>query len=178
MTTFDDAILVMHLRDARYFASQLFQDSFGAAFPVPRENCGLPIPTPPSHWHQYIALYKWPDDRIETVGFCNWIRFKDAYLEGGMCVRGDFYRRLPRDHWRRCKERGGIAELMMRTACNDLDDCIAWFGYCGDKKALLVDKRIGYESTAVKYLIARWFRTVEESVKAKMIADVAAIGPF
>jgi hypothetical protein len=178
MKTFDESIIVIGLKDASYFASQLFMESFATAFPVPRDNCGLPIPTPPANWHQYVALYRWAEDRIETVGFCNWIRFKDVYLEGGMCVRRDFYRRLPRDQWQRCKERGGVAEIMMRAAATELTDCIAWFGYCGDKKALIVDKRIGYETTEVKHLIAKWFRHVDPSIKAARVADVAAIGPF
>ena len=178
MNAFQDSLAVIGLRNAAFFASELFFDSFRSAFPVPRDNCGLPIPTPPEAWHQYVALYKWPDARIETVGFCNWIRYGDVYLEGGMCVRTDFYRRLPRGHWQECKGRGGIAEIMMRQAALELDDCTAWFGYCGDRKAYLVDMRVGYGATNRKYLIAKWFRETDAGTKDRLVDKIAEIGPF
>ena len=178
MKSFDDSLTIIGLRNAAFFASGLFFDSFAAPFPVPREKCGLPIPTPPDVWRQYVALYKWPDQKIETVGFCNWIRYDEVYLEGGMCVRNDFYRRLPREHWQACKGKGGVAEIMMRSASLDLDDCTAWFGYCGDKKAYIVDMRVGYEATKTKYLIAKWFRETDVATKDALVDKIARIGPF
>jgi hypothetical protein len=178
MKSFDDSLSVIGLRNATFFASELFFESFAADFPVPRENCGLPIPTPPDVWRQYVALYKWPDGRIETVGFCNWIRYGEVYLEGGMCVRNDFYRRIPREHWQSCKGRGGVAEIMMRSAALELNDCMAWFGYCGDKKAYIVDMRVGYEPTKTKYLIAKWFCETDAATKDALVDKIARIGPF
>jgi hypothetical protein len=178
MQAFDESLAVIGMRNASFFASQLFLDSFAVPFPIPRENCGLPIPTPPNVWHQYVALYRWSESAIETVGFCNWIRYGDVYLEGGMCVRRDFYRRLPKAHWSDCKARGGIAQVMMQSAAGDLNDCSAWFGYCGDKKAYIVDARVGYQPTDKKYLIVKWFRDLDISQRRSLIDQVAEIGPF
>jgi hypothetical protein len=178
MKPFNESFAVIGLRNAVFFASELFYESFSATFPVPRENCGLPIPTPPEVWRQYVALYKWPDGRIETVGFCNWIRYEEVYLEGGMCVRSGFYRRLPREHWQSCKGDGGVAEIMMRSAALELTDCTAWFGYCGDKKAYIVDMRVGYEPTKKAYLIAKWSRETDAATKDALIDKIARIGPF
>jgi hypothetical protein len=175
---FAEALHVLGLPNAAFFASELFFESFGHRFPVPRDNCGLPIATPPQNWRQYVAFYKWASNHIEPVGFCNWIRYDDVYLEGGMCVRKDFYRRLPKDQWAECKARGGVAQIIMEIASGELNDCAAWFGYCGDKKAFIVDSRVGYKPTEYQYLIVKWFRDVPLAEKRRLERIVAAIGPF
>ena len=178
MHTLDDRLHIVEPGNAAELASDLFHECFRQPFPVPRDNCGLPIPTPPENWHQYVALYRWPDGVEETVGFCNWIRHGDVYLEGGMCVRGNFYRRLPKEQYRECAERGGLAQMMMQAAATRLNDCKAWFGYCGDAKALAVDLRFGYEPTTHPMLIAKWFQPVDAAEKARLVESIARIGPF
>lgn len=178
MGTFDDSFHVTGFANAAFFASELFSASFAQPFPVPRDNCGLPIPTPPENWRQYVAFYKWPHRHIEPVGFCNWIRYGDVYLEGGMCVDRTFYRRLPKEHWLACKARGGVAQLVMETAARQLNDCTAWFGYCGDKKSHIVTMRVGYRPTSRKYLIVKWFRDIPLGEQQALEAVVGAIGPF
>lgn len=112
------------------------------------------------------------------MGFCNWIRHGDVYLEGGMCVRENVYRRMPREHFRQCREQGGIAQMMMATAARELDDAAAWFGYCGDAKAMAVDLRAGYMRTRHPHLIVKWFREIAAHEQERLIESIAAIGPF
>ena len=162
------SLLIFRSHDAAAIASELFRESFGAAFPVPHENA-LPVPTPLPAWRQFVATYRWPDGKDEAVGFCNWIRHGDVYLQGGMCVRRSFYRRLPRDQFREVQEQGGLAQMMMAAAARELNDCVAWFGYCGDAKALAVDLRAGYETTHRKYVIVKWFRDVQPGERERLI---------
>ncbi len=178
MESIDKALRIFNAGNARPFAEELFRESFNAPFPVPRNDAGLSIPTPPENWRQYVAVYAWPDGNTETVGFCNWIKYGEVYLEGGMCVRKNFYRRMPKEHFRQCQEKGGIAQMMMAKAAQEIDDCKAWFGYCGDAKALAVDLRAGYQPTAHEFLIVKWFQQVAEDEKRALIARIAAIGPF
>jgi hypothetical protein len=175
---FERALSIFDAGNAERYAAELFRESFGAPFPVPREHCGLSIMTPAENWHQYVALYRWPDGERETVGFCNWIKYRDVYLEGGMCVRKTFYRRLPKDHFQACRERGGVAQMMMETATRELTDCSAWFGYCGDVKALAVDLRVGYVPTRHDHLIVKWFRALPECEREALIDSIATIGRF
>jgi hypothetical protein len=163
--------------DASQLASRLFRESFGATFPVPRDEL-LPISTPPSAWRQYVATYRWPDGRDETVGFCNWIRYRDVYLQGGMCVGRNFYRRMPREEFRELQRRGGLAQMMMAAAERELNDCVAWFGYCGDAKALAVDLRAGYVKTNRPYVIVKWFNPPPEAERQQLIDDIVKVGPF
>lgn len=175
---FERCVRIFDAGNAAPYASRLFEESFGAAFPVPRTECGLPFPTPPENWRQYVALYSWPEGQQETVGFCNWIRVGDVYLEGGMCVSKSIYRRLPPEHFRECRSRGGFAQMIMQEASRTLNDCTAWFGHCGDAKAMAVDLRVGYEPTPVKHLIVKWFRQITDQEKSALIAKIARIGPF
>ena len=68
--------------------------------------------------------------------------------------------------------------MVMETAATILTDCDAWFGYCGDAKALRVDMRVGYIRTAHPYLIVKWMRHLHQSEMESWIADVTKIGPF
>jgi hypothetical protein len=175
---FEQALAIFDAANAKAYAEELFRECFAADFPVPREDAGLAIPTPPTSWHQYVARYRWADGTEETVGFCNWIRYRDVYLEGGMCVRATFYKRLPREHFAACRQRGGVAQMMMEAAARELSDCKAWFGYCGDAKALAVDLRAGYVPTRHRHLIVKWFHPGTEVEQATLIDEIAAIGPF
>src|SRR5438309_9287 len=48
--TFDEALHLSFFRNAQFFAADLFYESFAVPFPIPRENAGLSIPTPPDNW--------------------------------------------------------------------------------------------------------------------------------
>jgi hypothetical protein len=175
---FNESIHIAAFANAEFFAADLFYESFAQGFPVPRDDCGLSIPTPPENWRQYVAFYKWPDGAIEAVGFCNWIRYGEVYLEGGLCVRRNFYRKLPRQHWDACKGSGGVAQFIIEFAARELTDCAAWFGYCGDKKSMLVNVRVGYEPTHYKYLIVKWFANLADDARRRLIDKIGSIGPF
>ena len=178
MSGFRDHLRIFDAGNAERYAAELFRERFNAPFPVPRENAGLAIPTPPQHWRQYVALYRWPDATEETVGFCNWIKHGEVYLEGGMCVRKSFYRRLPKEEFRECNAAGGVAQLVMEKAARELTDCKAWFGYCGDAKAMAVDLRVGYVPTRHKHLIVKWFQDLPQAEREALIDSIARIGPF
>jgi hypothetical protein len=178
MKSFDESLHIAFFGNAQFYAAKLFDESFAIPFPIPRDNAGLSIPTPPENWRQEVAFYKWSEMHIEPVGFCNWIRYSNCYLCGGMCVRSDFYRRLPKEHWIACRERGGVAQIMLETAFSQLTDCQAWFGYCGDKKAYIVDLRAGFQPTRHQYIIVKWNGGPTETQKRELEDRIAGIGPF
>jgi hypothetical protein len=178
MRTFNESLKVFESKDAARYAGALFQGSFNSAFPVPVAYRILETEISREDWRQYVAIYTWPDGTEECVGFCNWIKYKDVYLEGGLAVRKNFYRRLARPHFEECTARGGIAQIVMETAATELTDCAAWFGYCGDPKALRVDLRVGYVQLAHPYLIVKWMRELSTSAQQEWIDDVTRIGPF
>ena len=178
MSALDDSLRIFDAGNAERYAAELFRECFGAPFPVPREGCGLPIPTPAQNWRQYVAIYRWPDGREETVGFCNWIRHGDAYLAGGLCVDERFYRRLPRADFAECRRRGGVAQIILEVSRRALTDAKALFGYVGDSRSMAVSLRCGYQRTEHPHLIVNWVQDPGAEEKAHLIRTVAAIGPF
>ena len=178
MTKFDEAINIFETKDAARYADALFWASFNSAFPVPAAYHILETEIQPEDWRQFVAIYTWPDGTDECVGFCNWIKYKNVYLEGGLAVQKSFYRRLPKLHFADCAARGGVAQIIMETAAATLTDCEAWFGYVGDSKSMRVVLRVGYVRTEHQYLIVKWMRSIPAPARQALIDDVTRIGPF
>ncbi|MEO8345849.1 MAG: hypothetical protein ABI607_09155 [Betaproteobacteria bacterium] len=176
--SFADSTFVLGMQDASYFAGDLFREGFGSAFPKPHDGALLSIPTPRDRWHQYVAFYKWSDEHVEPVAFVNFIRFENVYLEGGLCARKNFYRRLPADHWLQCKARGGIAHILLEYAMHDLADADAWFGHTSIQPAWLVNERLGFVATRHPYLKVKWFRELPEERKREIEDRIHEIGSF
>jgi hypothetical protein len=176
--SFAESTYFLGLRDASFFATDLFLEAFRQPFPVPRDSGGLPIRTATGDWRQYVAFYKWSETWIEPVAFANFIRHDDVWLEGGLCARRHFYRRLPAAHWRECKARGGIVRMLLEAAAGELNEAAAWFGYCGDAKSRLLAERIGYVQTRHPRLMVKWFRELPEEARRALEAKIAAIGAF
>ena len=178
MKSFAESTLVQGMPDASFFATDLFFEGFGQPFPMPRDESGLSIATPRDSWHQYVAFYKWSETNIEPVAFVNFIRFGNVYLEGGLCARRNFYRRLPPEHWRECKARGGIVQILLERAMSELDDADAWFGHSSNNPAWLVNERLGFEVTRHQYLKVKWFRDLPADRRREIEDRINAIGSF
>jgi hypothetical protein len=168
---FKERLHVQRFDNAVYFAGPLFPGIFQQPFPNP------PPEASPS-WAQYVAFFRWGEDQIEPVGFCNFLPYENLWLEGGLCVRRNFYARLPPGLSEECRATGGVAQLIMEAAAKELDDRTAWFAYVGDAQSLKVCTRCGYEATNRKYVIAKWFRECSQEDKSALIERVAALGPF
>ena len=176
--SFAESTFVIGMRDASFFAADLFREGFGQPFPTPRETTGLSIATPRGAWHQFVAFYKWSETNFEPVAFVNLIRYGDVYLEGGLCARRDFYRRLTPAHWRECKERGGIVQVLLEHAMAERNDADAWFGHSSNNPAWLVNERLGFQVTRHQYLKVKWFRDIPETRKREIEDQINAIGAF
>lgn len=178
--TFRSRFDVARFADASFFASELFQEAFASAFPVPVEAPAINLREPISKqdWFQYVAFYRWPGGLIEPVGFVNYIRYGSVYLAGGLCVKRNFYHRLPREHFQQCRALGGVAQLLLETVADDRRDAEALFGYVGDAKSMRVSTRAGYALVRAPYLIAKWPRDLPQQRRAELIDRVASIGPF
>jgi hypothetical protein len=177
-TGFDRQLVLRMEHDASAFADDLFRESFGMDFPAPRPIKFGEVQTLPSDWRQAVALYRWPDGTEECVGLANWIKFRTVYLIGALCVKRDFYRRLPVDQYRQCSKRGGIAQIVMEFGDRMLTDADGWFGYCGDTKAFRVGTRVNFARTRHRYIIVKWDKPLPEAQKEALIDEVATIGPF
>ncbi len=178
MKALPQGLKIFRAPNASQIATELFKAAFNSEFPYPRSCQVLEVSITPQDWYQYVAIYTWPDGTEECVGFCNWIKYRDTYLEGGLAVQKNFYRRLPKSEFVNFSERGGLAQIIMETAALELNDCVAWFGYCGDAKALQVDLRVGFVQLAHPYLIVKWVKELSDLEKHAWVAEITRIGAF
>jgi hypothetical protein len=172
------AFTIVESAAARQFAGALFYESFREPFPVPAAiRIGETLITR-EDWRQFVALYAWAGRTQECVGFVNYIRFKNVYLTGGLCVKTGFYRRCPREHFAELKSLGGLAQMLLDASAKRLTDCIAQFGYCGDPKARQVVKRAGYQATSHSYVFVKPVGAADPASLRAAFEGVKAIGPF
>ena len=112
------------------------------------------------------------------AGYVHYTPWQGDYLCGGLCIDDRVYRALGSEARAWIRERGGIAEIMMRGAHESLRDAAAIWGYIGDKQAEAVDRRVGFVPVAEPYLFAIWQKPLSDEAKAARIAEAVKLGPF
>ena len=74
---------------------------------------------------------------------------------------------------------GGVWHLILKYAfAKFADDCDAFFGHCGDARALEVAQAAGFVKTDVAPIIVNWHKPMHEVFKRALLAKVVALGPF
>ena len=154
-------VRVAEVDDARALAvaGALFQRKFGQR-----------IPDFPRHFVAIIGE--------RCAGYVHYTPWQGDFLCGGLCIDDRVYRELPTADRAWIRERGGIAEIMMRGAHAVLDAHATIWGYIGDKQAEAVDRRVGFVPVAEPYLFAIWRSPLSDVQKAERIAAAKCIGPF
>ena len=112
------------------------------------------------------------------AGYVHYTAWQGDYLCGGLCIDDRAYRTLSAVQREWLRERGGIAEIMMRHAHAALTDGATIWGYVGDKQAEAVDRRVGFEKVAEPYLFAIWRKPISEEGKRRRIAEAVKLGAF
>jgi len=154
----DGTIRIVEIDDPA-IAAQLFRRKFGQE-----------IPQFPRH---FVALAG-----DVCAGYVHYTAWQGDYLCGGLCTDDRVYRALSPLQRAWVRERGGIAEIMMRHAHAALADGATIWGYIGDKQAEAVDRRVGFEKVAEPYLFAIWQKPISAEGKQRRIAEAMKLGPF
>jgi hypothetical protein len=150
---------------AEFLAGDLFQHKFRST-----------IPDFPRH---LVAIYRDPQGGSHIAGYSHMRPFGEVYLSGGSCSSGDTIR-LMQPHERAALDAaGGVWYFVLKYAFRKYADCCdAFFGYCGDKRALQVATAAGFQLTEHQHVIVNWHKPLPEVVKRALTAKVVAIGPF
>ena len=154
----DETIRVVEIDDPA-IAAHLFRRKFGQE-----------IPQFPRH---FVAMAG-----KECAGYVHYTAWQGDYLCGGLCIDDRVYRSLSPLQRAWLRDRGGIAEMMMRHAHAALTDGAAIWGYIGDKQAEAVDRRVGFEKVAEPYLFVIWVKPISEDGKKRRIAAAEKLGAF
>ncbi|HEX6833405.1 MAG TPA: hypothetical protein VF132_07725 [Rudaea sp.] len=173
---FDAAeILPPHLRDfmtiteidsGSFLAGRLFEHKFRQTIP--------PFP------RHLVALYRdRTNDGLYVASFSHMRPMGDVYLSGGSCSSGDTYRRMAPEERQALSDAGGPWYFILKYAFRKYAACCdAFFGYCGDARALDVAQHAGFILTQHQHLIVHWQKPLAPERQAQLIEYAHGLGPF
>jgi len=158
-------LTITEIDDAEFLAGALFRRKFAEP--------------PPDMGRHLVALYKAGDGSVRVAGFSHMRPFGDVYLSGGSCSDGETIRAMSAAHRDAIYAAGGVWYLIAKYAFEKFaDDCDAFFGHCGDKRALEVTQAAGFVKTEHPPVIVHWHKPMHENFRRALLAKVVALGPF
>ena len=141
-----------------------------------RRKFGHPPPTIP---RPLVALYRDGEGGLHLAGYSHMMPFGDVYLSGGSCTNGDTARRMRPEEREALAAAGGVWFQVLKYAFRKYAGCCdAFFGHCGDKRALEVALAAGFVQTEHQHLIVHWHKPLHENVRRALTAKVHALGAF
>jgi hypothetical protein len=165
MPALQDFILVTEVDRGPAFAGHIFQRKF-------REN-------PPDFQHHVVTFYRKSWDQFVPFSYVHIRPFGDIYLVGGASTDGRGFELMSQEERDEVRSNGGVYLNALRYAfAKFADRCDAFFGYCGDPRAYVVDMQAGFEPTMHDKLIVHWHKPLDEVRRRSLVAKAQAIGPF
>ena len=158
--------MICEVDDGAFFVGDLFRRKFGDV--------------PPDVPHHIVSFYRDPEGRLFPASYVHFRPFGDTYLVGGASTDGRVIARMSEEERSAVKECGGLYLHALRYAFDRFADrCQAYFGYCGDARALEVDLAAGFVETEHPHLLAYFHKPLEDyRLKRTLIAKIHSIGPF
>ena len=158
-------LVITEVDSAEFFIGELFHRKFAAAAPdVPRH---------------LMAFYRDGTGAHHVLGYSHMRPFGDIYLSGGSCSDGRVVTRMQDDERAALYAAGGMWFLILKYAfAKFANDCDAFFGHCGDARALEVALAAGFQQTEHQHLIVNWHKPLHEVTRRALIAKAHALGPF
>jgi len=134
---------------------------------------------PPDFRRHLVALYRDADGAQHVAGYSHMRPFADVYLSGGSCSNGATIALMQTHEREAVYAAGGVWYLILKYAFRKYaDSCDAFFGHCGDKRALEVALAAGFIKTEHDHVIVNWHKPLPDSVRRALTARVHALGAF
>jgi len=160
-----DFFTITEIDSADFLVAGLFRRKFAAP--------------PPDIGRHLVALYRDAHGALRLAGYSHMRRFGDVYLSGGSCSDGETIRAMDPAHRAAIQAAGGVWYLVLRYAFARYADCCdAFFGHCGDPRALEVATAAGFVAAGPEHLIVHWHKPLHENIRRALVAKVHALGPF
>jgi hypothetical protein len=158
-------LTITEIDDAEFVAGDLFRRKFAAP--------------PPDVGRHLVALYGDVRSGMRLAGYSHMLPFGDVYLSGGSCSNGDTIRAMDPGHRAAIEAAGGVWYLVLKYAFARYAACCdAFFGHCGDARALEVASAAGFIGAGHQHLIVHWHKPLHENIRRALVAKVHALGPF
>jgi hypothetical protein len=167
-SSLSDFMLFTEIDDASHLVSTLFQRKFGHA--------------PPNFSHHFVAIYCGANNHEQTgtvLAYTHMLPYKGSMLSGGSCTNGDALRRMSSAEQALVAQNGGVWRDLVRHAFAKYEPhCDAFFGHCGDARAMQVCLDVGFVRLPDEHLIARWHKPLSDARREELLANVRALGAF
>ena len=159
-----DFILITEVDDSR-IGAPVFRRKFGAE--------------PPDVPHHIVSFFRADDGALWPASYVHFRPFGELLLVGGAATDGSVFARMSEAQRQQVRDSGGLYLRALRWAfARYAEQCLAYFGYCGDARAWDVDMQAGFVPTAHDRLIAHWHRPLTEDARHALTATAHALGPF
>ena len=162
----EDFFRVVEVSDGEFFAGPLFKRRFAC-------DSFQETPMP------FVTLYQNSSGEILTLGYVHFELWEQQAMGGGMVIDERAWRLLPAAERSKIRQKGGVAEIMLRRAIDLLPDhLIGIWGYVGDSLARKVDTRVGFQPTDSEHVMVIWRNEPSADEKEYWIQRVVDYGPF
>jgi hypothetical protein len=160
-----DFITITEVDSGNFLVADLFRRKFGHP--------------PPDQPHHLVGFYRDVDGNLHLAGYSHMMPFGDVYLSGGSCTNGETARLMSPGERDALRSAGGLWFHLLKYAYRKYADCCdAFFGHCGDARALEVALAAGFVRTEHEHLIVHWHKSLHPSIRRALLAKVHALGAF
>ena len=158
-------LMITEIDSADFFISNLFKKKFGHI--------------PPNFPRHFVAFYKDALGGSYIAGYSHMRKVDTVYLSGGSCTEGDALRRMSPEEKTVLAAHGGVWYQILKYKFAKLgSECEAFFGHCGDARAMQVATAAGFVQLQYQHLIAHWHKALSPEYKSQLTDKIHAIGPF
>jgi hypothetical protein len=164
MSELPERLFCTEIAEGHVIAADLFRRKFNS--------------DPPTDPHHLFVMYR-GDNGFVPVAYSHFAPFGDICLVGGSCTDGLAFGHMSPEERDAIRRLDGLYYSLLRYGFERYrEDFTAFFGYCGDPRALEVDLRAGFETTEHDKLIKYFPREVHPNVERALVAKAHALGPF
>ncbi len=160
-----DRLLISPVAHAPFFVDALFRKKFGDPAP--------------EYGHAVVCFYRHDWHQFMPLCYTSFLPYEEVILVGGAMTDGAVFRLMSEETRAAIKAQGGAYFQVLKFAFDYYrDDCEAFFGHAGDKRAYEIDLRAGFVPTPHEHLIVNFHKPLTLSRKDALIAKIHALGPF
>jgi len=153
------------VENGRFFASDLFRRKFSHE--------------PPDFGDHVVVFYRDAASALHVASYLHmWV--KDSFgLIGGGCTDGRVLRRMTDAERAAVEAAGGLLLQTLRFTFARFESKLdAFFGHCGNDRALAVDLTAGFQRTDDPHLLVRWNAPLGADARADLYRRALALGAF
>jgi hypothetical protein len=158
-------LTITEIDEARFVVGNLFRRKFND--------------TPPDVPHHLVCLYRDTHDALHLAGYSHMRPFGEVLLSGGSCTNGETLRRMQAHEREAVQASEGIWFYLLKYAfAKYANQCEAFFGHCGNPRALEVALAAGFVQTDHAPVIVHWHKLLPATRQRELTAKVVALGEF